>query len=373
MSYKVNKNINILRRDSPNLVRYGTRAKAEEILMNTNVYVGGSLNSSGEVLRGLSPDEERKFLPTIIATADNSPNWEQKVESYWNNIRVPVPYGRKGKELEIGFTYKTEKDAHESEAAVINLYKNISEDLRNDGIKNGSLLIQECQIRQKKGSPSNISDYILYRYCLVTNKVANSVDYVNYSPKIAFYIYSKDKDVAEKHFELQKRKVANTVMYEVLGDDDKKKQILRMFGINPANLDPKEIDLTIESKAGEFPTEFVAYAKDNKLVIKAFVEECISLGALRRIPNTETVHYGDKKIGDNMDEVVFFFENPKNNDAIKDIKGAKSYHQQLAKDGILKKFEPNKVDILRLMNENDEKKINSSESENPISDINNTV
>ena len=50
-----------------------------------NVKLGASLKG-GSPLRGLTHEEEEKYMPDIINHSVNDNNWRRATKDYWNNI-----------------------------------------------------------------------------------------------------------------------------------------------------------------------------------------------------------------------------------------------------------------------------------------------
>ena len=63
--------------------------------------LGSYLTRSGSVGTGLTFDEVKKWMPSIIGVEPTDPKFRLEVEKYFNNIAIPIPY--EGKLLNIGF------------------------------------------------------------------------------------------------------------------------------------------------------------------------------------------------------------------------------------------------------------------------------
>ena len=82
-----------------------------------------------------------------------------------------------------------------------------------------------------------------------------------------------------------------------------------------------EKDILLDAIVSAYPTKFLAVVKDDNLVIKAFVEQCVNYDVLRRIPHTDTIYYGDNvKIGNSVNEAVMFLKDEKNLESRQQIK-----------------------------------------------------
>lgn len=267
-----------------------TRGTGEEMSYQDSKPMIGSSLKGQEVLRGLEVgDEEKRYLKDIVGISPTSEKWEESTKKYWSNIRVYVPTGL-GLELEIGFKYKTEEAKALGEAS------------------------DNYAIKQQHGDPISPTNYVLWRYCLVYSHVSNNLDEVENSPKIRFYLFSKEEDINLKTQQLELRKKAYTMYLTTAGDRDKVQSILTVLQ-DPAAVigNDKEKDMALESRATANPAEFIRVCTDSALTMKAFIENCIAKGHLRRIENTDTIIYGSNTpIGNNIDDAVAYLNSANN-------------------------------------------------------------
>ena len=237
----------------------------------------GSSYKQQAINRGLTFDEEKLYLPSIIGISSTSEKWETATKEYWANISAYVP-SDPGLELETGFAFKTKED----------MTKGIN------------------------GIPINIPDYVLYRYCLGYSHVANTIDVIDDSPKIRFYIFDKEKEVQQNHDLFKQRKDAYKKFLEIIGDRNKVDEVLNVMGLVPENMDDRDKDLQLEAYAKDDPLTFITVVNDKNLGLKSFIESCLKSQKLTRIPNTETIQYGEEVIGYTMDETIAYLTNPRN-------------------------------------------------------------
>lgn len=270
--------------------------------------------SGQSVLRGLTSDEEKRWLPPIIGIDPNSQNWEKATFDYWNSISKDIPPsnpdGSGGLKLEVGLKY----DNEDQYLADINAPKSWAD---------------TCN-KMPLGTPININDYILWRFSLVYSRVANTPDDVGKSPKIEFYLFSQEKKVKDDILSLKQRRSATQLMYSHIGDREWVEFMLRMFikndkaptyGIKDlSSISIDEKDILLDKYMQSNPVLFVLYGEDKALEMKAFIEFAVALGVLGRIPNTSTVTLDHETLGNDLDQVVSFLNNPKNIDTLGRIK-----------------------------------------------------
>lgn len=269
--------------------------------------IGSSFKGSS-VNRGLTFKEEVRFLQEVLGINASSPNWEKSTKDYWCNISKPVP-PKEGVKLEVGLKYITEEDYLEDQNKKVN--------------ENG--VIEDC-----KGTPINLSDYILWRYCLVYNEVANSIEFVGNSPKINFYLFNKDKEIKDKKAIIDQKRSATKLLFSNLGDREWVEHVLRnLIARDSASkytirdlpeISEDERDILLEEYVQEKTAEFLVLGNDKNLQLKSFIEIAIVLGKLSRIPNTATITLDGQVIGNTLEETVTFLLNPKNNDIYTTLK-----------------------------------------------------
>lgn len=273
--------------------------KNRESIEEGNWKIGASIRNN-DVCRGLTFSEEEKYLPTLLGVQPKNDNWHKSTTDYWNSISKNVPEA--GLELEIGFTYR-------------DIEGKTAEQLAKAG---------EAAKEEEKylyGSPINVVDYILYRYCLVYSHVANTIDDINKSQNIRFYLYSKKEEIKRNSEDLRIKNKAYGIYLEMLGNRTKVENVVRLFGLFLQDQTEEERDIILSQMAVEKPLLFVKYATDDKLDMKAFILNCITAQKLKRIENTDTIMFGDNTIlGGTLDEAVGFLSNDKNSQVLNTLK-----------------------------------------------------
>lgn len=274
--------------------------------------IGGELKN-GVTLRGLTPEEEKRFLPELIGVQPSDNEWIESAKAYWDNITKNVPIsnedGTGGLKLEVGFHYNTKADFEDDEKAIRD--------------KNGVII-------NPKGTPINIVDYILWRYCLVYSHVANNFNDVGKSPKIRFYIYSQEEEEKEKYVSFEQKKKAQKLFDANLHDTEWVDNVLRVLLINAkgkrisvqelSSMNSQAKVLLLDDFVSETPLGFLAVASDKLLGVKSFIEIAVLSGVFNRIPNTLTISYEGDVIGNTTDEVAIFLTNPKNKEIYDRVK-----------------------------------------------------
>lgn len=306
--------------------RLGENSTIEQI--HNHRRIGASLGKGGDVVRGLSFEEEKKYLPDVIGVSPQSNDWQKATRNYWANITTEVPPDT-GLELEVGFVYPDEESATKGRA---------EEEKENAAAT--AMYAQELDyamkfdVRQSVGRPINISDYILYRHCLVYNQCANSPKLTHKSAKIRFYLYSKEAVQADLAIKIKMRQKAYAMYLELIGDRAKVdnviyvlKDTIQRYNENVLNVEKLDVtneigkDVALEKIVNEFPERLIAVLDDKDLPLKAFIERAITAGELKRLPNTDTIVYGDNTpMGNSINETVAYLKNEQNREIFQTIK-----------------------------------------------------
>ena len=265
-----------------------------------NLKIGSALKGSGGgILRGLNFEEEKKYLPEIINISPTDNEWRKMTQDYWNNISVVIPADGttidklQGKVLDftVSFKNKQEKD-------------NFEEALKFE---------TKAQIISEHGEViEGIANYVLFRYALVYSKVANSVEDIDKSAKILFYLYSKQTQTKLEHKSFKKRNEALAEFIKVLPNEGKINAILMLFEQDLASYETLEDKhLALEALVKTKPATFLSYIKDENLSIKAAIKKAVEAGIINNPPNTTTFYYGgnnEHTLGTTLENAVLYLK-----------------------------------------------------------------
>lgn len=217
-----------------------------------------------------SSEREAFIMSRVVGVSVNSQDWEAKLNEYWHNISVLVPY--QGLQLNCSVVKKTKED---------------------------------------EGTPVNYSDYVVWLYATKHREVANTIEDVEKSPKIRFYIHD-EKELIKK--QVQKQDVKDQALLarmDVIKDINKAKEVLVLFGITPPN-EVTELKLKLAQYAESNPLEFIAYCADEDLSVKSFIRRAIAKGVLVQPVNSTIILHETTTIGQNLDEATAYFKAPAN-------------------------------------------------------------
>lgn len=245
-----------------------TTSLPDEVFLDAKRKIGSIFNANGKPLIGLSLDEIKKYMPSVIGVADTDPTFYKQVDRYFLNISINVP--TEGTKLDVTV--------------------------------------------DSNGNPVNIVDWVKFKYVKAYPYCAENQHSIGRKHK--FYILDRQEELDKQHVESTTRKEAYRVF---LGLDEKKKNyLLTLLGYKVELLDEKTKEISLEKEVNNDPSLFMSLANDKNLELKALVEDLISAEVLRRI-GTAIIN-GDETIGQTVDEAIVYLKDKKNSDVLVSLK-----------------------------------------------------
>lgn len=255
----------------------------KEISDSFKYSIGGALSSEkrGEVLKGLTFNEEQVLMPALIDAPCTDTEFRKKSTEWFKKLKVSV--GIHGMKLNISL----EDDE-----------KPLSEN----------------------NLPKSIKDYVLWKYCLAyKRRVARTFDELGGKPEALFYLHSevdaiekenvKAKKISEavrKAVELyEKPELARVVVRVIAGKYPQKCDILM-----PEMKGDTEMQNIITKLATEHPIEFVEVTSDKSLEKRSEIYDMINRNVIVQVGNTYT--FADEPIGQNIDQIIAFISAKEN-------------------------------------------------------------
>ncbi len=259
---------------------------------------------------GLTFEEQKILLPTYLGIEATDKDFRRRVVNFYDEILTTVP--KEGITLQIGLEDST---------------KPLSE----------------------TNMPLNIADYVKYRHIIGHRDVAASETEAKKNFGKRFYIHDPEEAV-KGAVNINVLEDKATVIYMKYKDDAiKLDQILTMMAVNIKTMTPSDKVLKLKSLAQKNPKlnsvdqkdtfqRFIATAEDKDLEYKYLIQEMIGASYLMKQGNYILYAESGEKIGDNMQEAVLYFRNPKNSRALNLLKA--EYLEKVKKpDAYLPKFD----------------------------------
>ena len=312
------------------------RKANDKVLPNKRDYIGSSIRSS-QVLASNRAEVEAYF-PQLLGISVNNENFVTRLKQYLNNIQVPV--NELGVTFDCSFRFNHKRDyfafkarEEEIEMAYKKANKQSTKDLRAAlAIKINDLNNLESE-QYAVGSPVNITDYILYRHCLLYRDIAKDTALINCDPFVRFYLKDDAKDKERQQKLRQEINNAKRNYIEVIGDDEVFDAVYIQYcvvaGLPIVNsLLSEKIDK--ENQLDKFstsePVKFNSIVKDRDLRIKSLIELLIARGEFVRSQFNQNITTQDGEfIGANMKEAIAWAKNPENENVLAAFKNKLKY------------------------------------------------
>lgn len=312
------------------------RKANDKVLPKKRDYIGSSIRSS-QVLASNRAEVEAYF-PQLLGISVNNENFVTRLKQYLNNIQVPV--NELGVTFDCSFRFNHKRDyfafkarEEEIEMAYKKANKQSTKDLRAAlAIKVNDLNNLESE-QYAVGSPVNITDYILYRHCLLYRDIAKDTALINCDPFVRFYLKDDAKDKERQQKLRQEINNAKRNYIEVIGDDEVFDAVYIQYcvvaGLPIVNsLLSEKIDK--ENQLDKFstsePVKFNSIVKDRDLRIKSLIELLIARGEFVRSQFNQNITTQDGEfIGANMKEAIAWAKNPENENVLAAFKNKLKY------------------------------------------------
>ena len=312
------------------------RKANDKVLPKKRDYIGSSIRSS-QVLASNRAEVEAYF-PQLLGISVNNENFVTRLKQYLNNIQVPV--NELGVTFDCSFRFNHKRDyfafkarEEEIEMAYKKANKQSTKDLRAAlAIKINDLNNLESE-QYAVGSPVNITDYILYRHCLLYRDIAKDTALINCDPFVRFYLKDDAKDKERQQKLRQEINNAKRNYIEVIGDDEMFDAVYIQYCVvaglpivNSLLSERMDKESQLDKFSTSEPIKFNSIVKDRDLRIKSLIELLIARGEFVRSQFNQNITTQDGEfIGANMKEAIAWAKNPENENVLAAFKNKLKY------------------------------------------------
>lgn len=308
----------------------------DKVLPKKRDYIGSSIRSS-QVLASNRAEVEAYF-PQLLGISVNNENFVTRLKQYLNNIQVPV--NELGVTFDCSFRFNHKRDyfafkAREEEIEMV--YKKANKQSTKDlkaalAIKINDLNNLESE-QYAVGSPVNITDYILYRHCLLYRDIAKDTALINCDPYVRFYLKDDAKDKERQQKLRQEINNAKRNYIEVIGDDEMFDAVYIQYCVvaglpivNSLLSERMDKENQLDKFSASEPIKFNSIVKDRDLRIKSLIELLIARGEFVRSQFNQNITTQDGEfIGANMKEAIAWAKNPENENVLAAFKNKLKY------------------------------------------------
>lgn len=312
------------------------RKANDKVLPKKRDYIGSSIRSS-QVLAS-NRTEVEAYFPQLLGISVNNENFVTRLKQYLNNIQVPV--NELGVTFDCSFRFNHKRDyfafkAREEEIEMVykKANKQSTKDLRAAlAIKINDLNNLESE-QYAVGSPVNITDYILYRHCLLYRDIAKDTALINCDPFVRFYLKDDAKDKERQQKLRQEINNAKRNYIEVIGDDEMFDAVYIQYCVvaglpivNSLLSERMDKENQLDKFSATEPIKFNSIVKDKDLRIKSLIELLIARGEFVRSQFNQNITTQDGEfIGANMKEAITWAKNPENENVLAAFKNKLKY------------------------------------------------
>lgn len=312
------------------------RKANDKVLPKRRDFIGSSIRSS----RVLSANraEVEAYFPQLLGLSPNNESFITRLKQYLNNIQVHVD--ELGVTFDCSFQYRRKRDYLSFKARE----EQIEQEYRRANRQNLQELKKALDakvmalnnLESEKyayGNPINISDYILYRHCLLYRDIAKDTAIINSDSYVRFYFRD---DTKEKELQQKLRQEINNAKrnyVEVIGDDDLFDAVYIQYCVSAGlpvvnSLQNERIDK--ETQLDKFsiaePIKFNKIVNDKDVKVKSLIELLISRGEFVRSQWNQNITTADGEfIGSNMKEAIAWARNPDNDNVLAAFKNKLKY------------------------------------------------
>lgn len=307
-----------------------------KVLPKRHDIIGSSYNSS--VILTSNKEEMEAYMPPIVGISPSNDEFVTRVKAYFNNFSVVVD--ELGKTLNTSFRYNHKRDYLEVKSKENQILAKYEAADKHDIRLLKEALTEKINdlnslesTKYKYGNPVNVTDYILYRHCLLYSGIAKDISLINSDPSIRFYI-KDDKREAENEAKFRNAKnLAKANYVKLLSDAELFKAVFIDYCTknnisinNGLAMDIVRKQELLDTYSTNEPVKFNRACEDKDIVLKGLIETLIAKGELVRATYNQNISTATGEyIGANLKEAVVWFKSPANSSMVENFKNRLIY------------------------------------------------
>lgn len=277
------------------------QTNAQDFMALSKKSIGSNWSSStGKGIgTGLTFAEIDILLPLVLDLPSTDRTFREKVREYFASIITHVAY-ETGRELEIGLELDNNQPITYSKPG-----------------PNGTMLFN---------LPIDVADYLRYRHAQQHPKVAANKSKAMGDKLKEFYIFDKEDAIRDNTVIAKNKDKALVAYLSIISDPQKVNVMLTLLGTDPRTFKGKNAhslrEQALREKADKSADKFLeVYTQDN-FEEKYLLQAMVNSGVLRQISKQYVDASTGEPIGHNLEEAIYFFKDPANNNQISILKSA---------------------------------------------------
>jgi len=301
--------------------------KNKDVFKTDFLRLGSAVKPVNELLS--RSEELRVLLPSILGVSPIDASWQERVTTYLHDFLLEIP--RYGLVFDISYVFDMGDPAYREN--IERLKKTLKDAPKDSKELEQALLVEIKKLPEEEMYQYvrfyNVEDYIHWRYCLLSSKVANKVEDINKSVNIQFYLTSDTERKALKAKTVKLRTKAITEYTKLVNSEDKARIDAIVVGTNKLSGYNEFNELSADDKAAillemcdETPQEFLALIEDKNLAVKSKIRIYIWMNLIKQLPNSNILvdpSNPELIIGNTIDEAVSYFANELNKAHVSEI------------------------------------------------------
>ena len=301
--------------------------KNKDVFKTDFLRLGSAIRPINELLS--RSEELRVLLPAILGVSPIDPTWQERVTTYLHDFLLEIP--RYGLVFDISYTFDMGDPAYRDN---IERLKATIKELPKDSKELEKVLLDKIKKLDEEELYQyvrfyNVEDYINWRYCRLSSKVANKVEDIDKSVNIQFYLTSDTERKALKAKLVKVRTKALTECTKLINGDDKAMVDAIVVASGKVTSYAEFVDMSDDDKStilfelcDENPKVFLDLIADKNISQKSKIKIYIWMNLIKQLPNSEIiVDAGNPEIiiGNNVSEAVTYFSNELNKAHVSEI------------------------------------------------------
>ena len=229
-------------------------------------YTLSSILHMNQPLKGLTAEEEEKYLPSLLPVGPKDPRWAEHVRNFWAEMRIRI--GFTGTPLEIGTNEET-------------------------------------------GAPLNLMDWVRWKFALKHKLVAQDEKEMMSSPIKQCYILDPTKEVAVQNIKVQQSMLADREFIKLSENPEALRSVLQVMSpaIRITRLKDDEVQNALFELKTKDPKKFVETVGDKDLLTRAEIYRMIAANVILKL--NDTYSFRNDVIGNSETELLLWFKSPK--------------------------------------------------------------
>lgn len=248
------------------------RSHLSPAILDTAMISLSAVYVNGSTLRGMSYEEESKYLPAVVGVSPTSPDFSSQCSTFWKELSLKIP----------------------SEGYVLD-------------------------ISTRDGEPINLLHMIYYKWAKAHPMVADTSEQMRAEESKRFYIYDPEREMAKESHKAKTSMKAYKEFIRLSEEADQMRSIIRMMSNNnPDTMNSDQLTVQVKHLVEASPDEFLKLAMDKDLSLRSELATMVSNNVVNKIGGQYL--YMDVTVGETEEQAVNYLKNQKNSKVLVEMR-----------------------------------------------------